>query len=352
MGEIIKHDEEQTPIKVSLDSVPVVRQSNVEISDFEEALQQCIYHMRDIITYKSYRCIYQQNAYFLSRAIGNPAGFIETWKNLCTYEEPGRLAFTRGVLQSVIQQYLTSYQEKAECLESYFSINDLAAEYEAEFKGRAQTALGNLLTPGYFRRIAEYLQPIFRVLNTDPKVFVEPAVTIINQNAEYIQNNNAMYDGSEIHYHNEQQPVQEAPSSPIDQSGEPFISHTLLEQLYEINEQMPYDSKKFYFLNVSSKREFYDYWDLRPMSKKLSIAKGGANRFFYLIRVLYHNGCIKAPDFEEWLKTLFENTEGLSDIPWKDAYKRYSTNTIEYTNINHEFEELLKNAGLSIKSVE
>jgi hypothetical protein len=41
MGEIIKHDEEQTPIKVSLDSVPVVRQSNVEISDFEEALQQC-----------------------------------------------------------------------------------------------------------------------------------------------------------------------------------------------------------------------------------------------------------------------------------------------------------------------
>ena len=33
MGEIIKHDEEQTPIKVSLDSVPVVRQSNIEISD-------------------------------------------------------------------------------------------------------------------------------------------------------------------------------------------------------------------------------------------------------------------------------------------------------------------------------
>ena len=58
MGEIIKHDEEQTPIKVSLDSVPVVRQSNVEISDFEEALQQCLYHMRDIVRYESYRCIY------------------------------------------------------------------------------------------------------------------------------------------------------------------------------------------------------------------------------------------------------------------------------------------------------
>ena len=64
MGEIIKHDEEQTPIKVSLDSVPVVRQSNVEISDFEETLQQCLYHMRDIVRYESYRCIYQQNAYF------------------------------------------------------------------------------------------------------------------------------------------------------------------------------------------------------------------------------------------------------------------------------------------------
>lgn len=37
MGEIIKHDEEQTPIKVSLDSVPVVRQSNVEISDLHVA---------------------------------------------------------------------------------------------------------------------------------------------------------------------------------------------------------------------------------------------------------------------------------------------------------------------------
>ena len=37
MGEIIKHDEEQTPIKVSLDSVPVVRQSNNEISDLHVA---------------------------------------------------------------------------------------------------------------------------------------------------------------------------------------------------------------------------------------------------------------------------------------------------------------------------
>ena len=37
MGEIIKHDEEQTTIKVSLDSVPVVRQPNVEISDLHVA---------------------------------------------------------------------------------------------------------------------------------------------------------------------------------------------------------------------------------------------------------------------------------------------------------------------------
>ena len=36
------------------------------------------YHMRDIVRYKSYRCIYQQNAYFLSRAISNPAGFLTT----------------------------------------------------------------------------------------------------------------------------------------------------------------------------------------------------------------------------------------------------------------------------------
>lgn len=48
MGEIIKHEEEQqVPAKVSIDSVPVVRQSNVEISDFEECLRQCLYHMRD-----------------------------------------------------------------------------------------------------------------------------------------------------------------------------------------------------------------------------------------------------------------------------------------------------------------
>ena len=53
MGEIIKHEEEQqVPAKVSIDSVPVVRQSNVEISDFEEALQQCLYHMRDIVRYE------------------------------------------------------------------------------------------------------------------------------------------------------------------------------------------------------------------------------------------------------------------------------------------------------------
>ena len=58
MDEIIKRDEEQQdPAKVSIDSVPVVRQSNVEISDFEKALQQCLYHMRDIVRYESYRCI-------------------------------------------------------------------------------------------------------------------------------------------------------------------------------------------------------------------------------------------------------------------------------------------------------
>ncbi len=56
MGEIIKHEEEQqVPAKVSIDSVPVVGQSNVEISDFEECLRQCLYHMRDIVRYESYR---------------------------------------------------------------------------------------------------------------------------------------------------------------------------------------------------------------------------------------------------------------------------------------------------------
>ena len=106
MGEIIKHEEEQqVPAKVSIDSVPVVRQSNVEISDFEEALQQCLYHMRDIVRYESYRCIYQQNAYFLSRAISSPNGFLATWKNLCLYEEPGRLAFAQGLLKTKVQEY-------------------------------------------------------------------------------------------------------------------------------------------------------------------------------------------------------------------------------------------------------
>ena len=51
-NEIIKHDEDQQlPLKVTLDSLPNVRQSNVEISDFEEALQQCLYHMRVIVTH-------------------------------------------------------------------------------------------------------------------------------------------------------------------------------------------------------------------------------------------------------------------------------------------------------------
>ena len=110
-NEIIKHDEDQQlPLKVTLDSLPNVRQSNVEISDFEEALQQCLYHMRDIVTHKTYRCIHQQNAYFLSRVTSNPVGFLTTWKNMCLYEEPGRLAFVQGLLETKIKEYMASYK--------------------------------------------------------------------------------------------------------------------------------------------------------------------------------------------------------------------------------------------------
>lgn len=104
MDEIIKRDEDQVPVKVKLASLPSVAQANVNLYDFNENLQQCLYDMRDIVTYKSYRCIYQERAYFLSRAIANPAGFLDTWKSMCLYEEPGRLAFAQGLLEAKIKE--------------------------------------------------------------------------------------------------------------------------------------------------------------------------------------------------------------------------------------------------------
>lgn len=353
MGEIIKHEEEQqVPAKVSIDSVPVVRQSNVEISDFEECIRQCLYHMRDIVRYKSYRCIYQQNAYFLSRAISNPAGFLTTWKNLCLYEEPGRLAFAQGLLETRIKEYLASYKEKEELLDGYFSVNDLAAEYDEDFKNRAETSLGNLLAAGYFKRIAKYLETILRIVEKKPEVINSAnGTTIIHQTAELIQNNNYMSDGSAIHYHQEPaEPTEKAEPAVVSTAVEPCIPHSVLEKLYDINCQMPSDHKKYYFLNIESISMFYDYWDQRPMPEKVSIASGGTNRFLYLIRVLYQNHCIRTHDFEEWLKALFKNTEGLSDMPWEEARKRYATNTVESTKTNDDFKKLLKKAGLSLNS--
>ena len=352
MDEIIKHDEEQTPIKVSLDSVPVVRQSNVEISDFEETLQQCLYHMRDIVRYESYRCIYQQNAYFLSRAISSPNGFLATWKNLCLYEEPGRLAFAQGLLKTKVQEYMFSYKEKEEQLDSYFSVNKLAAEYDEEFKNRAQTSLGNLLVPGYFKKIAKSLEPILILLEKKPEeVASSHGTVIIYQTADLIQTNNYMSDGSAIHYHQEPaEPTEKAEPAVASTAVEPCIPHSVLEKLYDINCQMPSDHKKYYFLNIESISMFYDYWDQRPMPEKVSIASGGTNRFLYLIRVLYQNHCIRTHDFEEWLKALFKNTEGLSDMPWEEARKRYATNTVESTKTNDDFKKLLKKAGLSLNS--
>ena len=48
MDEIIKHDEGQVPVKVKLASLPSVAQANVNLFDFEDNLQQCMYDMRDL----------------------------------------------------------------------------------------------------------------------------------------------------------------------------------------------------------------------------------------------------------------------------------------------------------------
>ena len=69
MDEIIKHGEDQVPVKVKLTSLPSVAQANIGLFEFEESLQQCMYDMRDIVIHKSYRCIYQERAYFLSMEI-------------------------------------------------------------------------------------------------------------------------------------------------------------------------------------------------------------------------------------------------------------------------------------------
>lgn len=62
-----------------------------------------------------------------------------------------------------------SYKEKEEQLDSYFSVNKLTAEYDEEFKNRAQTSLGNLLVPGYFKKIAKSLEPILILLEKKPE---------------------------------------------------------------------------------------------------------------------------------------------------------------------------------------
>ena len=55
MDEIIKPDEGQVPVKVKLASLPSVAQANVNLFDFDDNLQQCLYDMRDIVTHKAYR---------------------------------------------------------------------------------------------------------------------------------------------------------------------------------------------------------------------------------------------------------------------------------------------------------
>ena len=49
VDEIIKHDEGQVPVKVKLASLPSVAQANVNLFDFEDNLQQCLYDMRVIV---------------------------------------------------------------------------------------------------------------------------------------------------------------------------------------------------------------------------------------------------------------------------------------------------------------
>ena len=62
MDEIIKHYEGQVPVKVKLASLPSVAQANVNLFDFEDNLQQCLYDMRDIVTHNS--LCYRQSYYF------------------------------------------------------------------------------------------------------------------------------------------------------------------------------------------------------------------------------------------------------------------------------------------------
>lgn len=61
------------------------------------------------------------------------------------YEEPGRLAFAQGLLESKIKEYLSSYREKKDLLDAYFDANKLAVEYDEEFKNVATTNLGNIM---------------------------------------------------------------------------------------------------------------------------------------------------------------------------------------------------------------
>ena len=356
MDEIIKHDEEQqVPAKVSLDSLPSVRQSNVEISDFEECLRQCLYHMRDIVRYKSYRCIYQQNAYFLSRAISNPAGFLTTWKNLCLYEEPGRLAFAQGLLETRIKEYLASYKEKKELLDGYFSVNTLAAEYEEDFKNRAETSLGNLLTAGYFERIAKYLGPILKIIEKKPEVINSiNGTTFIHQTAENIENHNYIKEGSVFYEQDRVEPLQ-----PEEQSGVP-------EYVQEEKHDAPQTiSAKEYFprqvLNalmnlvhedlIEEATEFtwFCLWNLIPTEEGVKFKgakKGpksiGSAQLYYLIYKMTENlASRKTYDAAQWECTIVDALGLKWDVYWNGRTRCANPNQQADNKTYEEFAEKL-----------
>ena len=118
-----------------------------------------------------------------------------------------------------------SYKEKEEQLDGYFSVNKLAAEYDEEFKNRAQTSLGNLLAPGYFKKIAKSLEPILILLEKKPEeVASSHGTVIIYQTADLIQTNNYMSDGSAIHYHQDPaEPTEKAEPAVVSTAVEPCI---------------------------------------------------------------------------------------------------------------------------------
>lgn len=355
MDEIIKHGEDQVPVKVKLTSLPSVAQANIGLFEFEESLQQCMYDMRDIVIHKSYRCIYQERAYFLSRAIANPAGFLDTWKSMCLYEEPGRLAFAQGLLESKIKEYLSSYKEKKDLLDAYFDANKLAVEFDEKFKNVATTNLGNIMAGGYFERIAKYLGPILKILEKKPEVINSiNGTTFIHQTAEKIENHNYIKEGSVFYEQDRVEPLQ-----PEEQSGVP-------EYVRDEKHDTPQTiSAKEYFprqvLNalmnlvhedlIEEATEFtwFCLWNLIPTeegvkfkgAKKGPKSVGSAQLYYLIYKMTEYLASRKMYDASQWEHAIVE-TLGLKwDVYWNGRTRCANPNQQADNKTYEEFAEKL-----------